>query len=211
MATQEELETQVKATGRRCGSCTMCCFIFGVNAPESDLVKPPHTKCKHCVAGEGCRIYERRPEPCRQFYCLWLIDSSLDELWYPATARIVVHSTQNDDGAKHMRFEVDPHRPDQWLQAPYFQRISNMTLHLRSIGCHTTLRCGKHRYLLLPRAITGTITMNNQTVDIISGRIGPGYIKSPLGEFEWREVSVPDDGAEWRQRSTAARRYISRL
>jgi hypothetical protein len=38
-AASEEIEALCKVTGRRCGACTLCCFVLGVDAP--DLTKPP--------------------------------------------------------------------------------------------------------------------------------------------------------------------------
>ena len=51
-AASEEIEPLRKAAGRHCGACTLCCYILGVDA--DNLTKPPDTKCRHCVASEGC-------------------------------------------------------------------------------------------------------------------------------------------------------------
>jgi hypothetical protein len=201
-----ELEAQRNATGRHCGSCTMCCFILGVDAP--DLTKPPDSKCRHCEAGVGCIIYERRPDLCRNFYCGWLVASVFDDSWYPPISKIVINPVSNMDGSNPCWvFEVDPHRPQRWLQAPYFEKISNIKLSLRQQGASTSVRCGRHWYVMVPQAVAddpskGDVTMGKQVVDIISGKIGPGYIMSPLGKFEWVEVSVPAELADTTWRSS---------
>jgi hypothetical protein len=204
------VEARLKATGHRCGNCTLCCFILGVDTP--DLTKPPDTKCRHCVASKGCTIYERRPALCRAFHCQWLTDPSLGDLWYPLTARIVINPVCNDDGSNPcLVFEVDPRRPGRWLQAPYFEEISNITLGLRGIY-GTTVRCGRHWYVMVPQRMATDpflqAVMGDQTVGIIPGKIGPSYIKSPLGDFEWVEVAMPDGFAETGWRSSEKRGVV---
>ena len=51
-----------------CGGCNMCCKIPDI----VELSKPRNQWCSHCDIGKGCRIYETRPVPCREFECLWL-------------------------------------------------------------------------------------------------------------------------------------------
>lgn len=58
---------------RECGSCSACCKVTRIRV----LDKPAGQWCRHCEpGGRGCTIYESRPEPCRAFDCLWLIDSA---------------------------------------------------------------------------------------------------------------------------------------
>lgn len=54
--------------GRTCGSCTLCCKAL----PVQGIDKEAGAWCPHCLPGEGCSIYERRPQSCRDFDCLWL-------------------------------------------------------------------------------------------------------------------------------------------
>lgn len=51
-----------------CGGCTLCCKLLDI----VELAKPANQWCSHCEVGKGCRIYETRPGPCRDFECLWL-------------------------------------------------------------------------------------------------------------------------------------------
>ena len=55
--------------GNSCGGCTACCKTPYIDAPG--LRKPSHQMCQHCT-GVGCGIYDKRPEACREFRCLWL-------------------------------------------------------------------------------------------------------------------------------------------
>jgi hypothetical protein len=58
-----------------CGSCTACCRVFSI--PE--LKKPAGQWCQHCTIGKECRVYESRPQMCRDFECLWLQSQSQDD------------------------------------------------------------------------------------------------------------------------------------
>jgi hypothetical protein len=41
------------------------------------LEKPAGKWCQHCAIGDGCTIYESRPQVCRDFECLWLQSQSI--------------------------------------------------------------------------------------------------------------------------------------
>ena len=72
-----------------CGTCTECCYYMEV----SDIRKPVCHDCQHLQPVEfvnvptgtnigkfkGCSIYEARPQPCRDFECLWLQSQSKDK------------------------------------------------------------------------------------------------------------------------------------
>ena len=53
---------------RKCGDCNMCCKL-----PEIPSInKKSYSWCKNCNIGEGCNIYEKRPEKCKEFVCLYV-------------------------------------------------------------------------------------------------------------------------------------------
>ena len=53
---------------RKCGDCNMCCKL-----PEIPSInKKSYSWCKNCNIGEGCNIYEKRPEKCKDFVCLYV-------------------------------------------------------------------------------------------------------------------------------------------
>ena len=53
---------------RECGDCNMCCKL-----PEIPSInKKSYSWCKNCNIGEGCNIYEKRPEKCKEFVCLYV-------------------------------------------------------------------------------------------------------------------------------------------
>ena len=49
-----------------CGDCTACCTLSVV--PE--LNKKAWEQCAHC--DKGCKIYDKRPQVCRDFECAYL-------------------------------------------------------------------------------------------------------------------------------------------
>jgi len=55
-------------TSRSCAGCTACCFLLEV----PDVPKPCFQACPHQQDGVGCTIYDKRPEPCADYGCLWI-------------------------------------------------------------------------------------------------------------------------------------------
>ena len=53
---------------RACGECIACCVVTVIDTPE--LKKPEGQVCPNC-SGEGCAIYDSRPDVCRTFNCAW--------------------------------------------------------------------------------------------------------------------------------------------
>lgn len=61
----------------KCGPCTACCTVMKV---DMEPPKPERTPCAHLCDRKdrpGCAIYDRRPEPCRVFQCLWLFGQDM--------------------------------------------------------------------------------------------------------------------------------------
>lgn len=54
---------------RTCGSCVMCCHL-----PDIPELKKGHDTLCMFSDGKCCLIYERRPDVCRAFNCMWLQD-----------------------------------------------------------------------------------------------------------------------------------------
>jgi hypothetical protein len=53
---------------RECGNCNLCCKL-----PEVENVKGVYEWCKNCEIGVGCKIYNNRPEICKDFICAWAV------------------------------------------------------------------------------------------------------------------------------------------
>ncbi|HEV7309585.1 hypothetical protein [Ensifer sp.] len=99
---------------RACGTCTLCCRLPDIDALE----KPANDWCRHCIEGQGCRIYAERPQLCRDFLCLWRTDAVLDDAWEPARSHMMVYRQ-----GPQITVLVDPDVPDIWRNAPYLQRL----------------------------------------------------------------------------------------
>jgi hypothetical protein len=94
-----------------CGDCNMCCKLLDV----VELSKPANQWCVHCEIGKGCRIYDMRPVPCRDFECLWL-ESQREMRPLPAELRpdrckMMLTFAQN---RRDVLGYCDPAAPDDW-------------------------------------------------------------------------------------------------
>ena len=114
-----ESEASPVVPGRSCGDCTLFCKLMGVPS----LKKPVDTWCVHCETTGGCAIYDARPGVCRDFYCGYLTDRTLGEVWKPSESKFVMVPSY-----KHncVMVHVDPQRPDAWRREPYFSALKNL-------------------------------------------------------------------------------------
>tara|TARA_R100001163_G_C4927654_1_gene105011 strand:+ start:96 stop:572 length:477 start_codon:yes stop_codon:yes gene_type:complete len=52
-----------------CDDCNMCCKL-----PEIPSInKKSFSWCTNCEVGQGCKIYEKRPKKCKDFYCAYAL------------------------------------------------------------------------------------------------------------------------------------------
>jgi Fe-S-cluster containining protein len=138
---------------RQCGSCSQCCTLLEVTA----VGKSANEWCKHCDAGKGCTIYDRRPQMCRSFSCAWL-QGHLDDEWFPENAGMVVHFSQDA-----VNVQVDPRCPERWRQEPYFSKLCEWSLNgIRmngNRGYATLVVAGSDTFLLLGRTVVPDPTL----------------------------------------------------
>lgn len=83
--------------GRSCGSCTACCSFPPIHADT--LQKPANTLCPHCAEGQGCTVYDVRPQVCRGFYCGYFFLPELGPEWHPSRSGVVIRSESFDQDA----------------------------------------------------------------------------------------------------------------
>ena len=100
---------------RDCGDCHLCCKVFPI--PETG--KADFAPCPHLDPETGCRDYDARPQACREFACLWLLDPSLPEAWKPCEAGFVLH----DPAPWALLASVDVDWPDAWRREPYHGQL----------------------------------------------------------------------------------------
>ena len=80
--------------GRVCGTCNVCCIVPKIDDPE--LRKLPGQRCQNALPDGACRIYERRPSTCRDFFCGWRQLPWLDERLRPDRSGIFMRLTQDE-------------------------------------------------------------------------------------------------------------------
>jgi hypothetical protein len=102
--------------GRVCGTCTLCCKVMVITA----LNKPYGKWCDHCEPGVGCKIYSDRPDECRTFMCMWLVDARLGPEWKPNKSKIVITNARDGNG---LEIRCDPGFPQAWRREPYYSQI----------------------------------------------------------------------------------------
>jgi hypothetical protein len=106
----------------------MCCKIMGI----AELSKPRNQWCPNCEVGKSCSIYAERPQSCRDFDCIFLLDATLPEHWKPSRSRMVLTRYQ----AARLCVHVDLDRPDAWRKEPYYSELkawSRTAAHSRSM------------------------------------------------------------------------------
>ena len=110
------LSEALAASGRACGSCTLCCKVYNVVA----FGKPAGTWCSHCEPSLGCAIHDNRPSECAAFDCLWKTMPALPMHWKPDQAKMVltVHPQTNN-----IQVVVDPDLPSAWTRQPYHGQL----------------------------------------------------------------------------------------
>lgn len=54
---------------RKCDDCNLCCKLPSIN---NGKFKKDYEWCSNCEIGIGCKIYNDRPQVCKDFSCLWL-------------------------------------------------------------------------------------------------------------------------------------------
>jgi hypothetical protein len=129
------------ATTKTCGDCTLCCKVMAIE----QLAKPVGSWCAHCRPGHGCRIYADRPEECRSFSCLWLINDLLDQRWKPSRSRLVL--TTSEDG---IEVRCDPGFPHAWRREPFRSEITQWAVSGETHDVTVVVITGERMILITP-------------------------------------------------------------
>jgi len=119
----------------------MCCTHIEVQA----LNKPAGRVCQY--ACDGCTIYDRRPEQCAGFDCLWMVEPSLPEALWPKLCGVFFEPFWDERMVVAM---VDPTRPKVWMNGAGNELISQMV----HDGYIVWVMVGADRHLLLPDGVS---------------------------------------------------------
>jgi hypothetical protein len=126
---------------RECGDCTLCCKVMAIE----QLAKPASSWCPHCKPGRGCLIYPERPDECRSFNCVWLVNDRLDEHWRPNKSKLVL--TTSDDG---IEVRCDPGFPDAWRKQPFRSEIRQWAVSGETHDVTVVVVIGQRMILVTP-------------------------------------------------------------
>lgn len=96
-----------------CGECSACCSVHTIKSDEMywrDTDKIRHELCDQW--NDGCAIYNKRPQACQSYECLWLkLKKNLEDY---TTARrpneigFVISPTTTENGKKYVIDEISP-------------------------------------------------------------------------------------------------------
>ena len=131
----------MKAGGRQCGDCTLCCKVMAIE----ELEKPASSWCLHCKPGRGCLIYPNRPPECQNFKCLWLVNDQLSQQWKPNKSKLVL--TTSDDG---IEIRCDPGFPDAWRKEPFRSEIREWAISGETHDVTIVVIVGQRMVLVTP-------------------------------------------------------------
>jgi len=174
--------------GRNCEGCTLCCKIFAI--PE--MPKQRHEWCRHCDIGKGCRIYDTRPETCRDFFCGYLLMPNLPEHWKPSRSRMVLTWESH---ANRMVINVDSGRPDAWRKEPYYAQIKKWAVAARQNRGELLLWQGRDAVVVLPdREVFVGALRAGQSIAILEKK-GPGGIEYDVKVLEAANPPVSGEGS----------------
>jgi uncharacterized cysteine cluster protein YcgN (CxxCxxCC family) len=112
--TTEEREVAIAegrtATGRSCDGCSMCCKLPAFEI-DGDW-KPENVWCKDCRPSDlGCSIYDRRPDYCRGYSCLWPVHPDVRDHWKPSQSKMVMTVQEPWPGLWAFVVDVDSSAP----------------------------------------------------------------------------------------------------
>jgi hypothetical protein len=103
--------------GRSCGTCTMCCKVFPLPSVHN---KTAGVWCRDCKPGQGCGVWNTRPDVCSAFYCNYFFDATMSDEWRPDRAKFVI--TQ-EAGGIWLSIVTDAQNTTAWKREPYGSRL----------------------------------------------------------------------------------------
>jgi len=95
---------------RECGDCNLCCKLPYTN------FKKDWEWCSNCDIGVGCKIYETRPQVCKDFSCLWQKGLIEEELKPNKVGFYIVPEMKESLRDKIFTIYADTHKIDNVLK-----------------------------------------------------------------------------------------------
>lgn len=151
--------------GRSCDGCTLCCKLLGIAAFD----KPRLEWCAHCDVGAGCKVYQQRPQECRDFFCAYRYSPAFGEEWRPADCLMMV----NYEGATNrINVLVDPEKLDAWRAPRFYRQIKAFAAEMLRNQGHLVVWEGLAAIVVLPDRDVHLGELNGRNI-IVMGRNTP--------------------------------------
>ena len=168
----------------------LCCKLMGI----TELNKPMHQWCPHCVKGRGCGIYESRPNECRTFNCDWLVTPALGDEWAPQRSKMILLQLTNGESDK-LVVHVDPSSPLAWTKEPYYSQLKKWARSIEARDGLINVRIGKRLIVVLPNKDVDLGTFEEErTFNYKRRRVGSEWEYE--FEREARDAPPPQSGKE---------------
>jgi hypothetical protein len=185
-------ETERTAPAQRhCDGCTLSCKLMDV--PELD--KPALLWCRHCEPSSGCRIYAERPQVCRDFRCVFLLNSDMPEAWRPSRSHLVIAAHES---GRLVRVHSDPQWPQAWRAEPYYSYFKRWSANLIERASLLMVVEGARRTAILPDRDVELGALEGRSV-ILKKHAGPHgftYDLETVAEDDPRAVHLVDRAAK---------------
>lgn len=169
--------------GRKCSACQLCCWLV----PVDSLKKAAATRCEHQRTGQGCSIYEQRPNCCRVWTCRWLAYADTPGMRRPDKCHYVIDAildfvgmTQGDSvrvDLPAIQIWVDPNFPNAHRDAALRSYLARQAIKNGAVGL---VRMGGQGIVLVPPSMSedgewfevGGIAEREHSIEEIARAIG---------------------------------------
>lgn len=121
------------------------------------LEKPGGVWCSHRTAG-GCSVYADRPQACRAFECVWLMDPEMPRKFRPDLTKVVL---DQDAEGRRLIARCDPANPRAWRREPMYSALKGYAADHWAAGKIVIAVAGRQAWLVAP----------HQDLDL--GEVGP--------------------------------------
>jgi hypothetical protein len=150
---------------RECGKCTVCCRIPAIDHVE--LQKLPGVTCPNCKVG-GCKIYETRPAPCRNFFCGWRYLPDLGNDWRPDKNGVLIRFQPAPVGYPSTAFQFLVFGKGDVLKPAFVDYMANLIS--RRLAVFLALRG--------PEGFSDvSVLLNDYAAEAVSRRDRDGFVK----------------------------------